>query len=82
MAPKSAVKDPSNDVLCIFVGYIVSEIFVENLKLLTQIIHGIEALLYTKNIYPVPYIPHTGQIRVKYNICVYSTTLVVKTFRI
>ena len=40
-----------------FVGYKVSQILMKNRKLLTLIIHGQVAPLYTKNIYPALYIP-------------------------
>ena len=45
------------------IGNIVSDILVKNRKLLTLIIHGTDAPLYTNKIYPTPYIPHTCQIR-------------------
>ena len=48
-------KDLSNDICYIFVSYIVSEILVKNWKLLTLIIHGTEAPLYTKKYICSPY---------------------------
>ena len=39
-----------------FVGYIVSEILMKNRKLLTLIILGMKAPLYTNKIYPALYI--------------------------
>ena len=50
---RSAVKRHLSDCIkYILVGYIVSEILVKSLKLLTLIIHGVEALLYTSKMYP------------------------------
>ena len=58
---RSAVKRHlSNCIKYILVDYIVSEILVKSLKLLTLIIHGVEVLLYTTKMYPTP---HTGPIR-------------------
>ena len=49
-----------NDILYISIGSIVSEILLENRKLLTLKIHGTRAPVYTKKIHPAPYIPIYG----------------------
>ena len=44
-----------------FIAYIFSEILLKkNQKLLTLIIYGMEVPLYTKKIYPIPYISLYG----------------------
>ena len=63
---RNAIKNFSNDIEYIFVGFIVSETFVKTRKLLTLIIHGKGgAVVYKKK-----YISHSAYplIRIKYRL--------------